>query len=142
MRTRPGNAESSDGFTLVELLVVIVVVGILATIALTAFLNQRTKAWDSAVQSDLRNAATFQQTILAESGAGQYATTLGQLEAAGFRASPTSNYFGGSVVLTVSAVGGLQYCLTAQSASGQHFALGSDVGLLSGPDAFDPTSCA
>ena len=49
--------ETEGGFTLVELLVVIIIIGILAAIAIPAFLNQRQNAWVSQVESDLRNAA-------------------------------------------------------------------------------------
>jgi type IV pilus assembly protein PilA len=45
-RIRRRLADES-GFTLVELLVVIVIIGILAAIGIPAFLNQRTKAQDS-----------------------------------------------------------------------------------------------
>jgi prepilin-type N-terminal cleavage/methylation domain-containing protein len=44
-RTRRRLADES-GFTLVELLVVIVIIGILASIGIAAFLNQRSKAQD------------------------------------------------------------------------------------------------
>lgn len=46
-----------DGFTLVELLVVIVVVGVLASIAVPAFLTNRSRAQETAVKSDVKQIA-------------------------------------------------------------------------------------
>ena len=50
-------AEKDKGFTLIELLVVIIIIGILSAIAIPVFLNQRKKAVDAGVKSDLRTVA-------------------------------------------------------------------------------------
>jgi type IV pilus assembly protein PilA len=72
-------AEDEKGFTLIELLVVILIIGILAAIAIPTFLNQKSKANDSAAESLARNAATAMETYATTNNGGYTGASVAAL---------------------------------------------------------------
>jgi type II secretion system protein G len=54
------------GFTLVELMIVVAIIGILAAIAIPQFASYRTRAFNTAAQSDLRNLRTSMEAYFVD----------------------------------------------------------------------------
>jgi prepilin-type N-terminal cleavage/methylation domain-containing protein len=61
--------EREGGFTLIELMVVVMIIAILVGIAIPAFLGARKRAQDTAAKSNLRNGLSTAQTIFTDSQA-------------------------------------------------------------------------
>jgi type IV pilus assembly protein PilA len=55
--------KNEEGFTLIELMVVVLIIAILIAIAIPTFLGAQDRARDRGAQSDLRNAVTAAKTI-------------------------------------------------------------------------------
>lgn len=70
-----------DGFTLVELMVVVLIIAILIAIAIPTFLGARTRAQDRAAQSDLRNGLTAAKVYYADNDTQDYGFVAADLAA-------------------------------------------------------------
>jgi type II secretion system protein G len=115
MRRLHGTCE--EGFTLMELLVVILIIGILSAIAIPNYLNQQQEARDSAAMAQLRSAATAQDLYHARQNVFAASTT--ELEAFGFRQ--------GGQPVTVVAADASSYCMQAPGGT-DNFKMTQDTG--------------
>lgn len=79
-------ASRPGGFTLVELLVVVLLLALLAAVGVSAVLSRREKVRDATVKNDLKNAASVEIALL--SGGGRYASSEAELAAQGLQPSP------------------------------------------------------
>jgi type IV pilus assembly protein PilA len=79
--------KKSKGFTLIELMIVVAIIGILAAIAIPNFLNYQCKARQSEARSNLGAIANLQEAYWAEE-----TTYTGLTDALGFQTTGTPRY--------------------------------------------------
>lgn len=72
--------DSDAGFTLVELMVVVLIIAILIAIAVPTFMGARTRAQDRAAQSNLRNALTAAKVYYSDSNSQDYGFAVADLK--------------------------------------------------------------
>jgi prepilin-type N-terminal cleavage/methylation domain-containing protein len=112
---RLSSPRSENGFTVIELLIVVLIIGVLATIALPAFLGQTGKANDAGAKSILGNAQIAVETAFHETNT--YATTVAALQGD----EPALATGAGSTMQYASSATG--YEIRVRSASGTEFTL-------------------
>jgi type IV pilus assembly protein PilA len=103
--------KKDEGFTLIELMIVIAIIGILAAIAIPQFSAYRTRSYNAAAEADLRNAATAQEAYYVDKQT--------------YVAAPATNLTGATygfyTSMNVTVSGGAaaqQYTMTAYHSSG------------------------
>jgi type IV pilus assembly protein PilA len=132
--------EDEKGFTLIELMVVVLIIAILIAIAIPTFLGARKKAQDRAAQSNVRNALTAEKTFYTD------AQTYTQASAALVAIEPSLSYVNSASSLATTGnvvfvgVSGTTVTLGAKSASGTCYWMKDDA--ASATQYTSNTTCA
>lgn len=118
--------EDEQGFTLIELMVVVLIIAILIAIAIPTFLGAKSRAQDKSAQSSLRNTLTNAKGIYTDSEtyASADATALAAAEPSlSFQAGAST----GAKVVSVNSPAANLFVAAARSSSGKCFAIADNV---------------
>ena len=115
--------RNEQGFTLLELIVVVAVLGILMAIAIQQFSLYRSRATDAAMRSDLKNAALAMESYYGEFL--DYPVSVNALRLVGYRNT-------NGVTLTINVSSPSSFTLNAATPNGTQpsFTFDSTTGLI------------
>ena len=126
------------GFTLIELMVVVLIIAILIGMAIPTFLGARQRAQDRAAQSDLRNGLTAEKTVYTDSQAyDATATNMKSVESSLDWGGKLTVVVGDAVTTGDNGV----VCLETTSESGTVFSLGDVAAGSSAGTYFGKAAC-
>ena len=131
MLKRIREMKDEDGFTLIELMVVVLIIAILIAIAIPTFLGLRARAQDRSAQSDLRNALTAAKAYYTDSDSYTGFTADNPANAndgEGIEPALTWNTAAAAVegAVSVRGVTDTTVALATRSASGNVFCIADD----------------
>jgi type IV pilus assembly protein PilA len=132
-------ARDEEGFTLIEILAVIIIIGILAAIAIPAFFNQRNKASDSGAKEMAHTSRVAMETLAADNDNSYSTASPANLNAIDrsipiAAGTPTKPYLSAasgtddSWTLTITAPTGNSFTVARSSAGAVTFTCGVPAG--------------
>lgn len=115
--------ESKRGFSLIEVLLVIAIIALLAVIGIPQFISYRSRAIDSQLKSDLRNAAVAVEAYFTKRSV--YPSSIDEIQGFGFQGTD-------GVTLSLVIVTPNTYTITAAKPGGSQasFTFTSSTGLI------------